>query len=289
MESQMRGTHDNIVPGTNDRWYLGALNDGLFIINQPPSPCGTDIPPDWGTPPSLVLNVTDLPQDKAQAIVDAHNAALQQRVPTKWLPIETAPKDNERPLWIAQFNQDTGKLIALDWDASWEREQESWEIPQVYYIWRSANGSVEEPTHWAYQESDTPPLSVMQQREPEYDRELIADMLGNYANIGGGVFATDLIRRQALLLIAATNAHAAGVHTAKVGFSADEAELRRILGDSIGAKTVIDLELLRKQVDAVSALVEEWRAMRREYDGSAGDALYNCADELEAALKGGKE
>lgn len=76
MESQMRGTHDNIVPGTNDRWYLGALNDGLFIINQPPSPCGTDIPPDWGTPPSLVLNVTDLPQDKAQAIVDAHNAFI---------------------------------------------------------------------------------------------------------------------------------------------------------------------------------------------------------------------
>lgn len=130
--------------------------------------------------------------------------------------------------------------------------------------------------------------AALQQREPEYDRELIADMLGNYANIGGGVFATDLIRGQALLLIAATNAHAAGVHTAKVGFSADEAELRRILGDSIGAKTVIDLELLRKQVDAVSALVEKWRAMRREYDGSAGDALYNCADELEAALKGGK-
>lgn len=103
---------------------------------------------------------TDVDSDDALSAIEA---ALQQRVPTKWLPIETAPKDNERPLWIAQFNQDTGKLIALDWDASWEREQESWEIPQVYYIWRSANGSVEEPTHWAYQESDTPPLSVMQQ------------------------------------------------------------------------------------------------------------------------------
>ena len=107
---------------------------------------------------------TDVDSDDALSAIEA---ALQQRVPTKWLPIETAPKDNERPLWIAQFNQDTGKLIALDWDASWEREQESWEIPQVYYIWRSANGSVEEPTHWAYQESDTPPLSVMQQREPD--------------------------------------------------------------------------------------------------------------------------
>lgn len=76
MESQMRSKNDINVPESNDRWYLGALNDGLFIINLPPSPCGTDIPPDWGTPPSLVLNVTDLPQEKAQAIVDAHNASI---------------------------------------------------------------------------------------------------------------------------------------------------------------------------------------------------------------------
>lgn len=68
-----------------------------------------------------------------------------------WHPIETAPKDNKHPLYLAQFNPDTGELIELDWDASWEAESESWEIPQVYYIWRSANGRVEEPTHWAYQ------------------------------------------------------------------------------------------------------------------------------------------
>ncbi len=73
-----------------------------------------------------------------------------------WHPIETAPKDNKRPLYLAQFNTETGDLIDLDWDASWEPESESWEIPQVYYIWRSANGRVEEPTHWAYQDLQQP-------------------------------------------------------------------------------------------------------------------------------------
>ena len=74
-----------------------------------------------------------------------------------WHPIETAPKDNKRPLYLAQFNTETGDLIDLDWDASWEPESESWEIPQVYYIWRSANGRVEEPTHWAYQDLASAP------------------------------------------------------------------------------------------------------------------------------------
>lgn len=60
-----------------DRWHLASLNDGLFIINEKPSPSGTDIPPDWGTMhPSVVLNVTELPATKAQEIVEAHNALL---------------------------------------------------------------------------------------------------------------------------------------------------------------------------------------------------------------------
>lgn len=77
-----------------------------------------------------------------------------------WHPIETAPKDNKRPLYLAQFNTETGDLIDLDWDASWEPESESWEIPQVYYVWRSANGRVEEPTHWAYQGLQEPAACV---------------------------------------------------------------------------------------------------------------------------------
>lgn len=91
------------------------------------------------------------------ATVQAAIEALAARqpgvqVPTNWYPIEQAPKDNKRPLFIAQFD-DEGKLIEMDWDAIWEAESESWELPQVYYVWMSANGRVEEPTHFAYMDT----------------------------------------------------------------------------------------------------------------------------------------
>lgn len=60
-----------------DHWHLGAMNDGLFIINAPPSPAGTDVEPHVKeNGPTLILNVTELPDKKAQAVVDAHNAEL---------------------------------------------------------------------------------------------------------------------------------------------------------------------------------------------------------------------
>ncbi len=68
-----------------------------------------------------------------------------------WRPIETAPKDNQRPLLLAQFNRDTGELMCIDYDGTWESENESWEVPQAYYFWASAEGRIEEPTHWMYQ------------------------------------------------------------------------------------------------------------------------------------------
>lgn len=59
------------------KWYLGSMNDGLFIINAQPRSVGTDYPNHERTDgPDMVLNVTDLPLAKAQAIVDAHNAQL---------------------------------------------------------------------------------------------------------------------------------------------------------------------------------------------------------------------
>jgi len=62
---------------TNEgRWYLGSMNDGLFIINTPPRP-STDH--QWhGRPdgPTFVVAVSALPEGYAQAIVDAHNTAL---------------------------------------------------------------------------------------------------------------------------------------------------------------------------------------------------------------------
>lgn len=58
------------------RWYLGSLNDGLFIINEQPRPSADDAFHDRTDGPTLVLNVTDLPEWKALHIVNAHNDAL---------------------------------------------------------------------------------------------------------------------------------------------------------------------------------------------------------------------
>ena len=69
---------------------------------------------------------------------------------TVWQPIETAPKNNKCPLWLARFNDD-GTMQSFDYNGSWEGESESWEMPEVYYFWASENGNVEEPSHWAYQ------------------------------------------------------------------------------------------------------------------------------------------
>lgn len=72
----------------------------------------------------------------------------------QWHPIETAPQDNKRMLLLARFNPDTGELQELDFDGCWHSESESWELPEVYWYWASANGRVEEPTHWAYQDDE---------------------------------------------------------------------------------------------------------------------------------------
>ncbi len=59
-----------------NQWYLVSMNAGLFIIHRPPSPSGTDILSHNNYSPGLVLNVTDLPKRKAQAIVEAHNSTI---------------------------------------------------------------------------------------------------------------------------------------------------------------------------------------------------------------------
>lgn len=81
------------------------------------------------------------------------DTALSSRL---WQPISTAPKNNDRLLYLARFNQD-GELVELDFDGIWEYWQESWEMAHINgYAWFSNDG-IEEPTHWAYQD-DVPPL-----------------------------------------------------------------------------------------------------------------------------------
>lgn len=63
-----------------------------------------------------------------------------------WQPIETAPKNGEQQIIIAEIRD--GEVVSMDYDAVLEKESESWELPQEYWVWKSAYGNVEEPTHW---------------------------------------------------------------------------------------------------------------------------------------------
>lgn len=69
-------TSDAHEKATGTRWYLGSMNDGLFIIDEPPRPSTDDVWPDPPDGPNMALALGDLPLAKAQAIIDAHNASL---------------------------------------------------------------------------------------------------------------------------------------------------------------------------------------------------------------------
>jgi hypothetical protein len=99
-----------------------------------------------------------------------------------WQPIESAPKDNKRPLYLAKFNE-IGKLIDLDFDGGWEYWESYGGLRHVNgWTWVSANG-LEEPTHWAYQDSDAPPATApsppyLTPPEPENAAVPVCDQCG---------------------------------------------------------------------------------------------------------------
>lgn len=86
-----------------NRWYLGSLNDGLFIINRCPTPNATDFPPHDDYGPDVVLNVVALTEKQAQEIVDAHNATLD--APQQTAPVTEAKSLSVAPGW---------KLVPID-------------------------------------------------------------------------------------------------------------------------------------------------------------------------------
>lgn len=58
------------------RWYLGSMNDAMFIINTPPRPSTDDVWHDRPDGPTMVLAVEGLTVERVQAIIDAHNAEV---------------------------------------------------------------------------------------------------------------------------------------------------------------------------------------------------------------------
>lgn len=58
------------------KWYLGSMNDGLFIINMPPRPSTDDQFHERDDGPSMVINVSGMDPQLAYEIVSAHNLSL---------------------------------------------------------------------------------------------------------------------------------------------------------------------------------------------------------------------
>jgi hypothetical protein len=92
-------------------------------------------------------------------------AALEEQAAT-WQPIATAPKDGNRPLYLARLSE-AGAVDKIDFNGAWESDRESPENPEVYWFWGSASG-IEDPTHWAYQ--DGPPPSERAEHEAKIQK-----------------------------------------------------------------------------------------------------------------------
>lgn len=61
----------------NGKWYLGSMNDGLFIIDQPPQPGPVDHFCDADHGVSVVAAMGN-DRIKAEAIIDAHNLIVER-------------------------------------------------------------------------------------------------------------------------------------------------------------------------------------------------------------------
>ena len=96
--------------------------------------------------PGLVMSLLRQFGDELAAMT-ARAELAERQVGPQWQPIETAPKDGKTRIMIADIRD--GEILDMDYDAIYESERESWEMPAIYWIWTSANGRVEHPTHWA--------------------------------------------------------------------------------------------------------------------------------------------
>lgn len=99
--------------------------------------------------------VGDIRTESREDLVPVYTSPLSIEGNTSWKPIDTAPKDNKRSLYLARLD-DKGGIVELDFDGAWEYWEESWELSHINgYCWVSANG-IQDPTHWAYQDEVIP-------------------------------------------------------------------------------------------------------------------------------------
>jgi hypothetical protein len=103
-----------------------ALKDVLAIHSRDKCVCGE--------PNSSAVHRTDGP------------CYSKEEKTTTWRPIETAPKDNKRPLYLAVF--DGRFMLGLDYGGLLNKDGE----------WRGSKffRALIQPTHWAYQDEPIP-------------------------------------------------------------------------------------------------------------------------------------
>jgi hypothetical protein len=103
-----------------------------------------------------------LQEHTLQTLSDFHQEVEQE--PVAWQPINTAPRDNKRSLYLARFDE-AGRMVELDFNGGWEFCEESRELSHINgWDWFS-NSGLEDPTHWAYQDEPLPTAPPVVQQE----------------------------------------------------------------------------------------------------------------------------
>jgi hypothetical protein len=83
----------------NGKWYIGTMNDGLFIIDRPPKP----VPVDYltiGDPELKVIAAMGNDKIRAEEIVAAHNEVVN-KLRAKSSPRNSAKTDAVRSSMVS--------------------------------------------------------------------------------------------------------------------------------------------------------------------------------------------
>jgi hypothetical protein len=78
--------------GINDKWFVGAMSDCIYIINTRPRPSNDDIWHERTDGPTMSVPVANLTIKEAQFICDVHNSSLSSPHPSVTQPESNLPK-----------------------------------------------------------------------------------------------------------------------------------------------------------------------------------------------------
>jgi hypothetical protein len=129
-------------------WYVGAMNDGLFIIDQPPSPAPVDhVSPERHKDATILARI-ERREDADRIVATLNSYAAGQAGGGEWQDIETAPRDGT-PVMVASAPDQwvCAAYYETDGDRGWYQESSHW---------TDAHDGSCRPTHWMPQPK--PPL-----------------------------------------------------------------------------------------------------------------------------------